>query len=158
MLALALSWVGDLCLLSASKTPFLVGIGAFLFAHIAFAVAFSRQPSATETLWVTLPLLALLGAFVLRWLWPHLRGFFRGAVVAYVAAIVAMAALAIGASLGGSHWTLAVGALMFAVSDVSVARDRFVREAIVNRVWGLPLYYGAQVLLAWSCATVLASG
>ena len=34
----------------------------------------------------------------------------------------------------------------------------FVREGIVNRAWGLPLYYGAQVLLAWSCASVPASG
>ena len=30
------------------------------------------------------------------------------------------------------------------------ARDRFVAEEFANRVWGLPLYYAAQVALAWS--------
>jgi hypothetical protein len=29
-----------------------------------------------------------------------------------------------------------------------VARDRFVRHQFLNRAWGLPLYYAAQVLLA----------
>jgi hypothetical protein len=29
-----------------------------------------------------------------------------------------------------------------------VARDRFVRHEFANRAWGLPLYYGAQLLIA----------
>jgi hypothetical protein len=40
------------------------------------------------------------------------------------------------------------GALLFYLSDLLVARDRFVRPGIVNRVVGLPLYYAAQLLLA----------
>ena len=43
---------------------------------------------------------------------------------------------------------IAGGALAFYLSDLSVARDRFVRPAFVNRAWGLPLYYGAQFVLA----------
>jgi hypothetical protein len=42
----------------------------------------------------------------------------------------------------------------FAASDVSVARDRFVREDFLNRAWGLPLYYGGQLLIALSPAAV----
>jgi len=45
---------------------------------------------------------------------------------------------------------LAIAALMFAASDVSVARNRFVARKIVNKVWGLPLYYAAQLLFATS--------
>jgi hypothetical protein len=49
---------------------------------------------------------------------------------------------------------VAMGALAFTASDVSVARDRFVREDFFNRAWGLPLYYCAQLLLALSPAAV----
>ena len=43
-----------------------------------------------------------------------------------------------------------MGAIGFYLSDLSVARDRFVVSAFVNRLWGLPLYYAAQVALGWS--------
>jgi uncharacterized membrane protein YhhN len=158
LLALALSWIGDVCLLSSRSNAFLTGIGAFLLAHVAFAIAFASRPLSLVTLAWALGVMAILGVIVLRWLWPNLQGFFRGAVLAYVAAIVAMSALSIVASLGGSHWAMALGALAFAVSDVSVARDRFVHEDIVNRIWGLPLYYVAQLLLAWSCISVIGNG
>jgi len=32
------------------------------------------------------------------------------------------------------------------VSDLSVARDRFVSRSFSNRAWGLPLYYAAQIV------------
>lgn len=153
LLALALSWCGDLCLLSARSGAFLAGIGAFLLAHVAFAFGFATRPHALPVPAIALGAMAVAGLLVLRWLWPHLHGFFRGAVLAYVAAIVAMCALSIAAVVGGSHPVLAIGALAFMASDVAVARDRFVREAFVNRAWGLPLYYAAQLLLAWSCST-----
>jgi len=40
--------------------------------------------------------------------------------------------------------------LAFAASDISVARDRFVAPAFINRAWGLPLYYVAQISFALS--------
>jgi uncharacterized membrane protein YhhN len=43
-----------------------------------------------------------------------------------------------------------IGALAFFLSDLSVARNRFVAPGFVNRLWGLPLYYAAQLLLASS--------
>jgi uncharacterized membrane protein YhhN len=47
---------------------------------------------------------------------------------------------------------LAAGAIAFYLSDFSVARDRFVVHEFFNRLWGLPLYYGAQLLLGCSAA------
>jgi hypothetical protein len=35
-------------------------------------------------------------------------------------------------------------------SDVAVARDRFVVRSLANSLWGLPLYFVAQLLLAWT--------
>jgi hypothetical protein len=43
----------------------------------------------------------------------------------------------------------------FYLSDLSVARDRFIAPSIENKVWGWPLYFGAQMVLAsaaWSRA------
>jgi len=41
-----------------------------------------------------------------------------------------------------------VGAVLFFLSDLLVARDRFVAPGFGNRLLGLPLYYAAQLLLA----------
>lgn len=45
------------------------------------------------------------------------------------------------------------GALCFCLSDVAVARDRLLGPSPADRRWGLPLYYVAQLLLAWAAAT-----
>lgn len=149
LLALALSWIGDACLLSLRRPAFLLGIGSFLLAHLVFAFAFLQRPLHETWLFAALLPATLAGAAILRWLWPHLPGFFRVAVVAYVAALVAMLALGVATRVP----LVACGALAFALSDISVARDRFVAPGVANRLWGLPLYYLAQVLLAWSVAS-----
>jgi hypothetical protein len=65
-----------------------------------------------------------------------------------------MSALAVGVAGAGGPWAVAAGALAFTASDVSVARDRFVREEFFNRAWGLPLYYCAQLLIALTPAMI----
>lgn len=63
-----------------------------------------------------------------------------------------MLALAAGATAASGDWHIAAGALAFYLSDLSVARDRFVQPAFVNGLWGLPLYFAGQMLLARSVA------
>ncbi len=140
---LVLSATGDLLLLSARQRPFLAGIGAFLLAHVAYAVAFAPASRVSPLLAGALVLVALL---VVRWLWPHL-GTFRVPVTVYAIAITTMLLLALGV---GSP-LVRPGATLFYLSDLTVARDRFVRQRFENRLVGLPLYYAAQVLLALSC-------
>jgi len=137
---LALSVVGDALLLSSRRSAFLAGLGAFLLAHVAYAVAFAgvARPSAV----VGLAVAAITGA-ALRWLWPRL-GALRTPVVAYCVVITAMLWLA----LGIDRPEIRAGATLFYASDLLVARDRFVRPGFVNRVVGLPLYYAGQLLLA----------
>jgi uncharacterized membrane protein YhhN len=43
-----------------------------------------------------------------------------------------------------------VGAVLFAASDLFVARERFVKSTAINTSVGLPLYYAAQLLIASS--------
>jgi len=43
-----------------------------------------------------------------------------------------------------------IGAILFYLSDLFVARHRFMKQEFVNRLLGLPLYYSGQFLLAFS--------
>lgn len=158
LLALGLSWLGDVLLLSKRSRGFLAGIGAFLLAHLVFAFAFARLPLLQPALLAGAVGVGVGGVAVLAWLWPQLRGPYRIAVSAYVAAIVAMVVCAIGASTAAGDMRLAVAALAFAASDVAVARNRFVAPGFVNRAWGQPLYYLAQLAFALSVAWVAPAG
>ena len=51
-------------------------------------------------------------------------------------------------------WFILTGAVSFYVSDILVAHQRFVMEHFYNRLIGLPLYYTAQFLLAFSVGLV----
>lgn len=148
--ALVLSWFGDVMLLSFRSSMLLGGIAAFFLAHIAFAGAFFTMP--IDVMWFLIGLLSMtaVAAVLLRWLWPHLKSFYRFAVPAYLLAINVMTSLAIGAGSAHGHFLLVIGAVTFAASDISVARDRFVERSIVNKAWGLPLYYAAQIMFAMS--------
>lgn len=151
---LMLSAVGDALLLSSRERWFLGGLAAFLLAHVAYIVAFHMRPLSLVAWCVAAAAMALVIVAVGRWLWPRLAGFMRVAVGAYLIVIGAMVACAVAvaaASLAGWPATLAaVSAIAFAASDLSVARDRFVAPGRINGLWGLPLYYAAQIGLAWS--------
>ncbi len=157
LIALAFSWVGDVLLLSRQKRIFLFGIASFLASHVVFSIAFANRPLNDTALIAGFAVMSCIGIIVLKWLWRHLPGFYRIAVTAYVAAIIGMCSFAIAVSAASGNWILAIGALAFAASDISVARDRFVTPGFTNRAWGLPLYYAAQIVLALSIGNAFAS-
>ena len=95
--------------------------------------------------------MGLVAAAVLRWLWPGLPRPLRLPVIAYVIAIAVMVVTAAGTVADRGPGLLAAAAV-FAASDVFVARERFVHSTVANRLLGLPLYYGAQLVLALSVA------
>ena len=149
LLGLFLSWFGDVFLIPKRQLFFVAGLGSFLLAHVAFSGAFYLLP--LEALPLTIAATAMVAAaiIIIRWLWPHLSQNLRPAVVAYLGVITLMVILA-GGTINAAGPHLAVGAVMFAISDVFVARDRFVSPSIINRFCGLPLYYGAQLIFALS--------
>lgn len=149
LLGLLLSWLGDVFLIPKRQLFFIAGLGSFLLAHVAFSGAFLLQPLAVLPLALAAAVTVVFATIILRWLWPHLTHNFRPAVVSYLAAISLMFVLAAG-SVGATGPQLLVGAAMFAVSDIFVARDRFVSPSVANKLWGLPLYYGAQLIFALS--------
>jgi uncharacterized membrane protein YhhN len=153
LLGLTLSFLGDVLLIPKNRRSwFRSGILAFLAGHLAYVGAFFHLPRGWMGLVMGLLLSAALAWFVLGWLGPKLPQGFRRLVVIYVGVICCMVVGAFWAADGSGDWTIALGAALFALSDVSVARDRFVAKAFVNRAWGLPLYFAAQLLLASTVA------
>jgi uncharacterized membrane protein YhhN len=146
--ALVLSALGDVFLLGSSDTTFLGGLGSFLTAHLVYGIAFLVRGVAAPGLLAIVPF-AIFAWQVLRWLRPHLSDRMRGPVVAYAVVISIMGVLAAGTAADVWDWRIPTGAIMFVISDLAVARDNFVAPGFSNRLWGLPLYYGGQLLLAW---------
>jgi uncharacterized membrane protein YhhN len=145
---LVLAAIGDVLLIP--KKTFLAGLVSFLLGHVAYAIAFAvRGVDARWAIGAGL-VLVVVAVPVVRWLLPHVRGHMRMPVLAYVAVITAMVALALGTYGARSSPLILIGAVGFYLSDLSVARDKFVAPGFVNRLWGLPLYFFAQLVLAAS--------
>lgn len=154
LIGLLFSFAGDVFLIPRnSDAGFLAGLTAFLLGHLAYAGAFlSLGFSATGA---GIAALALAAPFVLtlRWLRPHLEGSMKAAVPVYTTVICAMGIAAGSAFALSGNGTALAGALLFQVSDLAVAREQFVEQTLRNKLWGLPFYFGAQLLLAASIAT-----
>jgi uncharacterized membrane protein YhhN len=148
---LVLSLGGDVALATPGKRLFTTGLLLFLLGHAAYIVACASRAPPGDWLsrWSLLP--AVSSAAALGWLWRHL-GVMRIPVLAYVVTITVMviSAIAVFMRQRGQASCLVLGAILFYISDLSVARDRFVSHGFANRAWGLPAYYAGQVLMAWT--------
>jgi len=150
LVGLALSWFGDVFLIGASRAAFLFGLVAFLLAHLAYVTAFvTHGVDRRWTLGAALPVI-VTALLVLNWLGPHLPADLVWPVRLYIAAISLMVIMAAGARGFSGNTLILAGAIMFFVSDLSVAAMRIAGTEAATYVWGLPLYYGGQVCLALS--------
>jgi uncharacterized membrane protein YhhN len=146
--------IGDVCLALKGNKAFKAGLVAFLLGHIMYVFAFIglTRPSDWPTFGHVFIVSASLGAFY--WLRPHL-----GAMLVPVALYVIVISLMLAAAWvvfvnpemhREALWFIFLGALCFYVSDLFVARERFVKSQFINRLLGLPLYYGGQFCIAFS--------
>jgi len=152
LVALVLSALGDVLLLGSGRRFFVLGLATFLLSHLAFCVTFALRGVVPVVAGATAVPLIAAAAFVWRWLGPHVAPELRAPVVAYIGVVGAMVALAFGTSWARPAPPLILGALAFYASDLAVARDEFVAKSFQNRLWGLPLYYAGQLLIAASVA------
>ena len=149
---------GDVFLALPGEKMFLFGLISFLLGHVFYAGCFFYV--ANLSLWslagAGVGLVA--GGSVFCWLRPYL-GSMHLAVVAYIVVITIMLVGAwtvfgdAGVEIVGRLLVFS-GAVSFYVSDVFVARDRFLKMEFQNRLFGLPLYYFGQFLLAFSVGAV----
>jgi len=146
--------VGDVCLALPQKKAFMGGLVAFLVGHVFYIFSFLSLCQISD--WISTGTLVIfcMSALIFFWLRPHLKSM----LVPVLIYIVVITLMAFGAwavfwkssfQISGRALVLA-GALCFYVSDVFVARHRFVKGEYRNRLLGLPLYYTGQFMLAFS--------
>ncbi len=153
---LVFSLAGDIFLMLPEEPPrfFIPGLVVFLIAHLFYIVAFSLGVAwAVSDAWIALPFVAFgIGCAV--YLWPHL-GPMKGPVVAYILVILAMgwrSAARVGAEgVPDARAVLAcVGAILFILSDLILAVNKFVKPFWAARLTNLTTYWGGQALIALS--------
>jgi len=157
VIGLVFGALGDAALLGKGSAAFMLGLVAFLIGHLAYvgAMTVPLAPGAwLAGAGVLAALPVVVGGTALVLLWPKL-GSMRLPVIIYVLTIVTMVigALAVwrtDALPSPQSDRLAIGATLFFVSDLAVARDKFVAASFVNRAWGLPAYYAGQLFIVWS--------
>ncbi|MGA7132905.1 MAG: lysoplasmalogenase [Mycobacterium sp.] len=150
MLALVFSAAGDVLLAIPSwAASFVLGLGAFLLAHLCFLgalVPLARKSSRSRPRWVAVALMCVACAGLLVWFWPRLgRDGLTVPVTVYIVVLGAMVCAALLARLP-TPWT-AIGAVFFAWSDAMIGIGRFVlgSEALALPIWWT--YAAAQVLI-----------
>ncbi len=153
LVGLCLSALGDILLIPRSTgVPFLAGLGAFLLAHVAYSTAFVVQ--GVDWAWAAgaaVPLL-VFGVGVHRWLKPDVPHILRAPVVAYIVVICSMACLSVGTFGAAGDLRVPLAAFVFVAADISVGMDRFKGGGFGNRLWGVPFYFGAQLIFAAAAA------
>ena len=152
LLALGASCVGDVLLMLRGQ--FVAGLIAFLCAHLAYIALFRGDAPTLAHRRAVMGTLAagltMYGVLVAGGLPVELRL----PVAVYVLVISLMAAQAIGraAAMQGeankrAAWGVALGALLFMLSDSLLAINRFVTPLPLAELWVLVSYYAAQFLI-----------
>ena len=145
MVALAFSLVGDIALLNATEARFLVGLGAFLLAHVAYAWAILETPTPPGFPWwllAVVPAVLMLHSLVGRDIVRH-AGEHKGPVFIYQ---LVLTALLIIAGWKGDRVVL-LGCAVFTASDAILGHDRFVHERRWAPLTVIVTYHVAQVLI-----------
>jgi alkenylglycerophosphocholine/alkenylglycerophosphoethanolamine hydrolase len=146
---IALSVVGDIALLGSGEGAFLVGLAAFLLAHVAYVVAFVGVAVWSPHVAVVALLTVTATVFVLRAIGPGTARL-RAPTIAYGIVISAMV-IAASATLGGplaAAPLAAAGATFFYASDASLALNRFRRPIPHAAFFTLGLYWIGQIGIA----------
>lgn len=141
---------GDLLLMPDNERFFLAGLIAFLCGHLLYAMAFLQLPGNMSGLIVSVPIALALAFVAGRWLGPHVDSSMKIPVALYTLVITGML---ICAGLSAGHpaaWFIIAGAWGFALSDLAVARQQFLIQSPRNGLWGTPLYFLSQMLLAFT--------
>lgn len=155
------SWGGDVALLGSSKRSFLIGVGSFFAAHIAYVAAFSSVRGEREEydvaglrlaigLWLTLAPVMSVAAGRKD---PGLRG----PVAAYASILCGMFAssrLLDPALPAEARRALQAGTALFLVSDTALATQKFVLDEPMPALESLVMatYTAGQGLIAVGAA------
>ncbi|MCP4641264.1 MAG: lysoplasmalogenase [bacterium] len=149
LVALVLCWMGDVF----GPGNFIMGLGAFLLAHLALIPAFAVHGVQWKRAALSSILVLPISAGLFVWLFPHVPVCQQAPVIAYLLVISAMTTAAFGLRRGPARLLLILAAIAFYFSDILVAKTAFIdqgeRELLTTAV-DYPIYYGSCVLFAFS--------
>lgn len=152
LIGLLFSFGGDIALLFQDKRkPFMIGLALFLIAHLIYAVTFSLI--GRFTLWdsITAAILLAAGLAFFQLIKANL-GTMKVPVIAYILIISLMvnrafSTLASQTLSSDQAWMISIGAVLFYISDIILAANRFWRPWKYNRI-SLAFYFSGQLLIA----------
>lgn len=161
MLALFLSWLGDVALMFKGNAMFIAGLSAFLSAHIVY-ISYFRSIRSPKTSYLKRRPVMLLAVVVfvielLYVLWPGL-GTLAGPVSIYAIVIGTMLAFAgwqYGKLSDRTALLFMTGALCFVLSDAMLAIARFRFQFPYSGTLVMSTYCLAQLLIVRGSAAHL---
>ena len=149
VLALVFSWVGDTVLMfqNIDGMYFIIGLVAFLLAHVMYIVGFTKLKNSTtkvERLAIIVFFLAYSATLVI-FLWPGL-GNMKAPVMLYALVLTIMGVLGVIKSTT-NHPYITFGVLFFVASDSILALNKFLIDVPFNGVLIMGTYIAAQWLI-----------
>ena len=154
LIGLGLSFAGDMLLMfHENHKMFLSGLVAFLLGHIAYTITLTIIGDFHPIDAVSMAVLAVWGTILVIILYPNL-GKMKIPVILYIIIISLMVNRALSTLVGAAFtvsqsWMIAIGALLFYISDLILALGRFGKPFHYHRI-NLAFYYAGQFLLALS--------
>lgn len=145
------SLMGDIFLMLPSD-QFLIGLICFLITHICYIVAFLSDSKFRRPIWPYV-LLAVVAIAIFELLSGGINAAMKFPVAIYAAALSLMTAQALARNLQqktSGSMLAAIGAILFMISDTTLAYDRFVTGFTMAHAIILSTYYAAQYFIALS--------
>jgi len=151
LIGLIFSLGGDIALMFDNKRAFASGLALFLLAHIIYIVTFSLLSPFSSWEYAAMAVLAAAGFLFYRLIRSGL-GKLKGPVIVYIFIISLMVSRAFSTLFSPNFnekqgLMIFFGALLFYLSDMILAANRFWRPWKYNRI-SLLFYYSGQLLLA----------
>lgn len=152
---LLFSLAGDIFLV-LPQNPFAAGLASFFCAHVLYVTAFAATDPLTAPFWVLLGFLAYNAVRIFIRLKPGVQReggtMLQTAVVLYISVI----SLMVWRALVFGHPLVTTGALLFYVSDLTLAWNRFVRPLRWGELAVMATYFSGQFCLALSVVQLAA--
>lgn len=146
--ALVFSWAGDVFLISSDW--FIAGLVSFLIAHVFYIVAYQQTGAATGQLKaIDIVKFVIYGVVLIWFIYPGL-GDMLVPVLIYALVLLGMGVWAHkrrGATSPASFKLVALGAILFAISDGLIAVNKFAYPVPAERILIMSIYMSAQYLI-----------
>jgi uncharacterized membrane protein YhhN len=153
------SWIGDIALMFDEKVEilFVVGLAAFLIAHLGYAYAFVKNVADSNQKFnlgngivMAIPFIAVTGSFF----YYMKDGLPNELFVPVLAYTIVISLMGITSAWRKGHvkartynWIL-IGAILFILSDMVIATNKFIVDFDYDAILNMTLYLSGQFMIA----------